>query len=75
MDKFYIRQTSSNFNKIMEEIEKRGGKVCGNEKPASFESVGGIPCWGINVFGKACYASEGTFIKHGYKEIIVDEEQ
>lgn len=72
MDKFYIRQSSSNFNRIMEEIKKRGGKVVGNEKPASFESVGGIPCWGINVFGYACFASEETFIKHGYKEMIAN---
>ena len=56
----------------MEEIKKRGGKVVGNEKPASFESVGGIPCWGINVFGYACFASEETFIKHGYKEMIAN---
>lgn len=55
----------------MEEIKKRGGKVVGNEKPASFESVGGIPCWGINVFGYACFASESTFIEHGYKEIMI----
>ena len=74
MDKFYIKQTSSNFDKIMEEIKKRGGKVVGNEKPATFENVGSVPCWGINVFGKACFASEETFIKHGYKEIIVDIE-
>lgn len=72
MDKFYIRQSSSNFNRIMEEIKKRGGKVVGNEKPASFESVGGIPCWGINVFGYACFASEETFIKHEYKEMIAN---
>ena len=72
MDNFYIRQSSSNFNRIMEEIKKRGGKVVGNEKPASFESVGGIPCWGINVFGYACFASEETFIKHGYHEIIIE---
>ena len=71
MDKFYIRQTSSNFDRIMEEIKKRGGHIVGNEKPASFNSVNGIPCWGINVFGKACYASEETFLKHGYREIIV----
>ena len=50
MDKFYIKQTSSNFEKIMEEIKKRGGKVVGNEKPVNFETVNGVPCWGINVF-------------------------
>ena len=71
MDKFYIRQSSSNFDRIMEEIKKRGGKVCGNERPASFETVGGIPCWGTNVFGYACFASESTFIEHGYREIII----
>ncbi len=71
MEKFYIKQSSSNFDRIMEEIKKRGGKVCGNEKPANFEAVGGIPCWGINVFGKACFASESLFLKHGYKEIVV----
>ena len=71
MDKIYIRQTSSNFDKIMEELKKMGAKIFGNEKPATFESVGGIPCWGINVFGKACYASEGFFLEHGYREHLI----
>ena len=71
MDKFYIRQSSSDFDKIMAEIKKRGGIVSGNEKPTTFEAVGGVPCWGINVFGKACFASEGLFIKNGYHEIII----
>jgi hypothetical protein len=55
----------------MEELKKRGVKVFGNEKPIAFESLGGIPCWGANVFGAACCASEGTFIKNGYKEVII----
>lgn len=71
MDKIYIKQSSSNFDRIMEELKKRGCKIVGNEKPASFDSVGGVPCWGINVFGKACYACESMFIKHGYREIVV----
>lgn len=71
MDKFYIRQSSADFDKIMAEIEKRGGKVYGNENPVDFETVGGTPCWGVNVFGKACFASEGTFLKYGYHEVLI----
>lgn len=71
MNKFYIRQSSSNFNEIMDEIKRRGGKVCGNEKPTTFEAVNGTPCWGINVFGYACFANENTFIEHGYREVLI----
>ena len=76
MDKknFYIRQSSASFDKIMAEIKKRGGIVSNNEKPITFDTVNGVPCWGINIFGKVCYASEGTFIKHGYQEILIGEE-
>jgi hypothetical protein len=70
-NRIYIKQTSSNFEKIMEELKRRGAMIVGNEKPATFESVGGIPCWGINVFGTPCFASESLFIKHGYIEILV----
>ena len=55
----------------MAEIKKRGGKVCGNEKPITVQTVNGIPCWGINVFGVACFASMETFLEHGYHEIPV----
>ena len=69
--KIYIKQTSSNFEKIMEELKRRGARIVGNEKPATFESVGSTPCWGINVFGTACFAGETLFIEHGYREILV----
>ncbi len=71
MDKFYIRQSSADFDKIMAEIERRGGKVYGNEKPITIDTVNGVPCWGVNVFGSACFASEGTFLKYGYHEVLI----
>ena len=71
MEKFFIQQSSASFDKIMAEIKKRGGKVCGNEKPITVQTVNGIPCWGINVFGVACFASMETFLEHGYHEIPV----
>jgi len=71
MEKFFIQQSSASFEKIMAEIKKRGGKVHGNEKPITVETVGGIPCWGINIFGSACFASMGTFLEHGYHEIAI----
>lgn len=71
MDKFFIQQSSADFDKIMAEIKRRGGRVCGNEKPVTVSTVNGIPCWGINVFGVACFASMEMFLKHGYKEIVV----
>lgn len=74
MDKFYIRQSSASFDKIMAEIKKMGGVVSSTEKPITIDTVNGVPCWGINVFGKVCYASEGTFLKYGYQEILIVEE-
>lgn len=72
MDKFFIQQSSADFDKIMAEIKRRGGRVYGNEKPITVSTVNGIPCWGINVFGAACFASMETFLKHGYQEIIIE---
>ena len=71
MEKFFIQQSSADFDKIMAEIKKRGGRVCGNEKPIAVSTVNGIPCWGVNVFGAACFASMETFLKRGYHEIYI----